>query len=172
MWTALDGAFATHPMGRLRRSSVMLTIAIRLAALVPILAGAGGAVFGPAFLGEATGPATASHLRYLSGLLLGLGLLAWWCAGALDDRRRLFEALCALVALGGLARLGGMLADGAPPWPHLLALAMELGVVPALWVAVQVRWACSTSRAGLDGAGAVGQKAVGRRGDGAARERA
>ncbi|WP_137123963.1 DUF4345 domain-containing protein [Roseomonas sp. HF4] len=150
----------------------MITAAIRLAALVPIMAGGGGAILGPGFLGEAAGPATASHLRYLSGLLLGLGLLAWWCAGALDRRRPLFEALCAMVVLGGLARLAGLAAEGAPPAPHVLALAMELGIVPALWLATQARWArrvmAGASPPGLDGAGEVGQKApLGR--DGATR---
>jgi hypothetical protein len=162
----------------------MLLFAIRLAALVPILAGGGGALFGPAFLGEAAGPATASHLRYLSGLLLGAGLLAWWCAGAIDRRRAVFEALCAMVTIGGLARLGGVLADGAPPWPHVAALVMELGVVPALWVALQARWAGvalalvaparagRAPRAGLDAGGPLRQKAGARCGNGTARERA
>ena len=152
----------------------MLPTAIRLAALVPILAGGGGAVFGAAFLGEAAGPATASHLRYLSGLLLGLGLIAWWCAGALARRRRVFEALCAMVALGGLARLAGIVLEGAPPWPHVAALVMELGVVPVLWVALQAGWACGTlvPRTGLDAAGSLGHKAGARRVDGAAREQA
>ncbi|WP_431270211.1 DUF4345 domain-containing protein [Dankookia sp. P2] len=112
----------------------MLPLAIRLAALVPILAGGLGALLGPGFLGEPAGPATASHLRYLSGLLLGLGGLAWWCAGALRERRRIFAALCAMVVVGGLARLLGMLLDGAPPSPHVAALGMELGVVPSLWL--------------------------------------
>jgi Domain of unknown function (DUF4345) len=110
----------------------MLPLAIRLAALVPILAGAAGALLGPAFLGEAAGPATDSHLRYLSGLLLGLGLVAAWCAGDIRSRGAVFTALCALVALGGAARLLGLLLAGPPPWPHILALGMELGVVPAL----------------------------------------
>lgn len=111
----------------------MLPLAIRLAALVPLLAGGAGALLGPAALGEAAGPATASHLRYLSGLLLGLGGLAWWCAGELTARRPVFAALCAMVVTGGLARLLGLVLDGAPPWPHVAALGMELGVVPALW---------------------------------------
>jgi hypothetical protein len=153
----------------------MLPTAIRLAALVPILAGAGGALCGPAFLNEPAGPATTSHLRYLSGLLLGLGLLGWWCAGALARRRAVFEALCAMVAIGGLARLGGLLAEGVPPWPHAAALAMELGVVPALWVALQAGWARGTlaggGAPGLDGGGALGQKAGGRHGTGAAAAR-
>lgn len=112
----------------------MLPIAIRLAALVPLLAGGAGAVLGPAFLGEAAGPATGSHLRYLSGLLLGLGLAALWCAGDMPRRRQVFGALSAMVVLGGLARLLGLATAGLPPLPHLLALLMELGVVPALWL--------------------------------------
>jgi hypothetical protein len=90
-------------------------------------------LLGPGALGEEAGPATASHLRYLSGLLLGLGGLAWWCAGDLRPRRQVFAALCAMVMLGGLARLFGLALDGVPPWPHVAALGMELGVVPALW---------------------------------------
>ena len=111
----------------------MLPHAIRLAALVPILAGGAGALTGAGFLGEAAGPATGSHLRYLSGLLLGLGLVAAWCAGDLARRAQVFQALCLVVVLGGLARLAGLAAEGPPPLPHLLALVMELGVVPALW---------------------------------------
>ncbi len=112
----------------------MLPAALRLAALVPLLAGAAGALTGAGFLGEPAGPATQSHLRYLSGLLLGLGLLALWCASDLARRGQVFQALCAVVTLGGLARLLGVGLDGPPPWPHLLALGMELGVVPLLWL--------------------------------------
>lgn len=112
----------------------MLPHAIRLAALVPILAGAGGAVGGTAFLGETGGPATESHLRYLSGLLLGLGLLALWCARDLPNRGTPFTILCAVVTLGGLARLLGVVTHGVPPLPHILALGMELAVTPALWL--------------------------------------
>jgi len=121
-----------HPGARAARSAVMLPNLIRLGALVPILAGAAGAITGAGFLGEAAGPATGSHLRYLSGLLLGLGLLAIWCAADLRHRGTVFGALCLVVVLGGLARAGGLVAEGVPPLPHLLALAMELGVTPAL----------------------------------------
>jgi hypothetical protein len=112
----------------------MLPLAIRLAACVPILAGSAGMLLGPAFLGEAAGPATDSHMRYLSGLLLGLGLTALWCANDLRARAMAFTLLCAVVTLGGLARLAGVAIAGLPPWPHVLALTMELGVVPALWL--------------------------------------
>jgi hypothetical protein len=64
------------------------------------------------------------------------------------------------------------------------ALGMELGVVPALWVALQAGWARGalaggagpgmggSQRPGLDAGGPVRQNAGLRPGDGAARERA
>lgn len=118
----------------------MLPHAIRLAAFVPILSGTAGAVSGASFLGETAGPATESHLRYLSGLLFGLGLLALWCAN--DPRRRgvPFTALCGIVVLGGLARLLGVATQGVPPLPHLLALVMELVVTPSLWLWWRLRY--------------------------------
>jgi hypothetical protein len=112
----------------------MLPFCIRVAALVPLLAGLGGALLGAGFLGEEAGPATESHLRYLSGLLLGLGILAWWCAADLKRRGQVFSILVMIVALGGIARLGGLLGHGRPPLPHLLALGMELLVTPGLWL--------------------------------------
>lgn len=111
----------------------MLPLAIRIACLVPILGGGAGAVLGVAALSEVGGPATGSHLRYLSGLLLGMGLVAFWCAGDLRRRGAVFATLCGIFVLGGAARALGLVIEGAPPWPHLAALAMELGVVPALW---------------------------------------
>jgi len=71
-------------------------------------------------------------MRYLSGLLLGIGVALAWCAGDLERRGGLFSALCGIVILGGLARLLGVALAGPPPLPHLLALGMELGVTPAL----------------------------------------
>ncbi|WP_203073562.1 DUF4345 domain-containing protein [Falsiroseomonas ponticola] len=112
----------------------MLILAIRIAALVPLIAGAAGVVSGAGFLGEPAGPATDSHLRYLSGLLLGLGILAWWCAADMKRRGGVFTILVLIVALGGLARLMGVLGHGRPPMPHLLALGMELVVTPGLWL--------------------------------------
>jgi hypothetical protein len=147
---------AVHPQGSLARNSGMLPTAIRLAALVPILAGGAGALTGADFLGEDAGPATDSHLRYLSGLLLGLGLLAAWCAGDLARRSTVFEALCLLVVIGGLARLGGLLAEGVPPLPHVLALVMELVVVPALLLAC---WARRAAPAAQGSGGALDRRA-------------
>jgi hypothetical protein len=134
----MHGAVRTaHPVRPHARIADMLTLAIRLAAIIPIVAGGAGALSGAGFLHEVAGPATASHLRYLSGVLLGLGLVALWCASDLAARGGIFRALCAVVVLGGLARLVGLAIGPVPPWPHVAALLMELGVVPALWAAAR-----------------------------------
>lgn len=108
--------------------------AVRLACLVPLLAGGAGAVTGFGFLDTVLAPAPDSHVRYLSGLLLGIGFLGLWCAQRPVERSQAFAALAFIVAVGGLARLAGWGLAGVPPLPHQLALIMELGVVPALWL--------------------------------------
>lgn len=108
--------------------------AVRAACLVPLLAGGAGALTGFGFLDQPQGAAADSHARYLSGLLLGIGLLGLWCAQRPRERRAAFSALAFIVLVGGLARLAGLGLAGLPPAPHLLALVMELGVVPALWL--------------------------------------
>jgi len=111
--------------------------AVRAAAIVPLLAGGAGALSGLAFMGENISPAIDSHGRYLSGLLLGIGLATLWCAQAPRGRAEHFFIIAAIVTLGGCFRALGWVLVGPPPGPHQLALIMELGVVPllALWLA-------------------------------------
>lgn len=114
---------------------MFLRAAILLASLVPILAGGAGVLTGAGFLGGA-GAAADSHLRYLSGLLLGIGLAFAWASFDLPRRARVFDLLAPIVVLGGLARFAGLM-HTTPPLPHLLALGMELGVTPLLWWGVR-----------------------------------
>ncbi len=114
----------------------LLQAAILLACLVPLLAGGAGVLGGPAMLaGIGPGEAGAdldSHFRYLSGLLLGLGLGFLFCVPAIERRTALFRALGLIAVLGGLARLLSALTVGLPGPGHLFGLAMELGTVPLL----------------------------------------
>jgi hypothetical protein len=111
-----------------------------VAALSPLGVGAMGVLHGASWLG---GGASASanldsHVRYLSGVFFALGLAALWCAADIARRGVALRVIALGVALGGLARLAGMLGDGGvPSWPHRAALVMELGVTPllALWQA-------------------------------------
>jgi hypothetical protein len=110
----------------------LLQAAVALAGCVPVLAGGAGALLGAGMLG-ADGPAALdSHSRYLSGLLLGIGLGFWSTIPALPLQGARFRLLTAIVVLGGLARLAGLGLAGWPGWAMGMALAMELVVTPLL----------------------------------------
>ena len=98
---------------------------------MPVAGGAAGVLGGVEAVSD---PELDSHHRYLSGLLLGIGLAFWSLVPRIERRRSAFTLLTAVVVTGGLARLYGVfagegfLADRMP-----LALVMELVVTPLLW---------------------------------------
>ena len=98
-----------------------------LAALVPVSAGAAGLLAGV----RAESAGFDSHFRYLSGLLLGLGLVFWWMVPSIERRTELVRALTFVVVVGGLARLFAYVQRGDPGTMRF-ALVMELIVTPAL----------------------------------------
>jgi hypothetical protein len=117
------------------RERRLLQVAVAVACLVPLAAGGSGVIRGAEMMhgvGKAPPIDLDSHFRYLSGLLLGMGLAFSWCIPAIERRTLLFRALGLIAILGGLARLLGLLLRGAPGAGHLFGLAMELGTVPLL----------------------------------------
>ena len=115
----------------------LLQLVIGLGGFVPVLAGLDGGLLGSSMLGQsvAMDPALDSHVRYLSGLLLGIGLAFWQTIPAIERRSARVRLLTAIVALGGLMRLIGILRVGFPGGSMLFGLCMELGVTPliCLW---------------------------------------
>jgi hypothetical protein len=110
-----------------------LQIVVALAGLVPVLAGALGALR-PELL-DLTGPPHAlTHAAYLSGLLLGLGLAFWSLIPAIESRGHAFGLLTGLVVVGGLARALTAARLGAWGLSVIVPLIMELGATPALWL--------------------------------------
>ena len=73
-----------------------------------------------------------SHFTYLSGLLVGVGVGFAASIPNIERRSQLFLALSCVVVVGGLARLSHLLINDRPGLPHVLALGMELAVVPLL----------------------------------------
>jgi Domain of unknown function (DUF4345) len=122
----------------------LLQIAIALAACVPVFGGLEGVWKGAQAFGAWPGAGADSHFRYLSGLLLGVGLSYWGCIPAVERRGALIRALTAIVVVGGLARLAGVFIAG-DPGAMRWALVMELGVAPALCL-----WQARVAKA-LDG---------------------
>jgi len=115
-----------------------LQAAVLAAGLVPVSAGIAGIWDTAGLLRLASVPAAAeSHLSYLSGLLLAIGLAFWSTVPAIERKTARVRLLALLVAIGGLARALSLVATGVPPLPMLGGLAMELAVTPllALWQA-------------------------------------
>jgi hypothetical protein len=110
----------------------LLQGAVALACLVPLTAGGAGVVEGAAMAGGEGGANLDSHFRYLSGLLLGLGLAFAAIIPSIERRSLLFRTLGGIVFVGGLARLLSAVAIGLPGPGHVFGLAMELVVVPLL----------------------------------------
>jgi hypothetical protein len=122
----------------------LLQIAVGVLCLVPVGAGFAGVILGPRLVGGMTEGARDldSHFRYLSGLLLGLGLVFASAVPAIERRVARFRLAALVVVCGGLGRLVALPMSGMPGAAHLAALVMELGVVPLLVV-----WQAQVARA-------------------------
>jgi hypothetical protein len=110
----------------------LLQIAVAVAGLVPVAAGALGAFRPELLIGGP--PHALTHGAYLSGLLLGLGLAFWSLVPSIERQSRVFGLLTGLVVLGGLARAFTAARLGAWNLSVELPLVMELAVTPALWL--------------------------------------
>ena len=120
-------------MDRLERERGLLQKVVAVAALIPVSGGLFGTLFGPTLTGDSGVSVSGdSHYRYLSGLLLGVGLLFWSCIPAIEGKTGRFQCLTLIVVAGGLARLVGLGLTGVPSLIMLGALAMELVVTPVL----------------------------------------
>jgi hypothetical protein len=106
----------------------ILRFLVALGAVVPVAGGLWGVLAG---LGGVSAW-SADHYRYLSGLLLAIGLGFWTTVPNIERRTQRFRLLTGLVVIGGLSRLLGV-ALGDPVTPAVAAaLAMELVATPAL----------------------------------------
>jgi hypothetical protein len=110
----------------------VLQIAVAIASLVPVSAGALGALYPELLI--AGPPHVLTHGAYLSGLLLGVGVSFWRLIPSIERQGRIFSLLTLLVVLGGLARALTAFRLGAWNLSVGLPLVMELGVTPALWL--------------------------------------
>jgi hypothetical protein len=117
-----------------------LQTTIILAGFVPVIGGALGCAEGQLAFGPWAGAGEDSHMRYLSGLLLAIGLAFWGCVPAVERRGDTVRLLTLIVVVGGLARLGGLFVHGDPGVMRW-ALGMELAVTPGICV-----WQASLAR--------------------------
>ncbi len=107
-------------------------------------------------------PQSLTHIAYLSGLLLAIGLGFWSTIPAIETRGGRFTLLTALVVLGGLARLATAIRLGSWSLGVTGPLVMELGVTPApLAVAKADRLSPLTPSLSSSGTPSLGGKSSG-----------
>ena len=117
----------------IRRQRLCLQFVMAIACLVPIAAGLSGALMGSGVLEKGSaGISEDSQFRYLSGLLLAIGLCFLSLVPKIERATAAMRALTFIVITGGLARLAGIAILGFPSRPMLGALALELAVTPLL----------------------------------------
>jgi len=103
-------------------------VSFAVAGIVPVVAGLWG-VFQP--LAGAVG-SQLNHGRYLSGLLLAIGLIFWASIPGIERRTARIRVLTVVVVIGGVCRLLGVMLGDPLSLPVAGALAMELAVTPLL----------------------------------------
>lgn len=115
-----------------------LQICVALAACLPVTSGLYDVVTGLAGHSKMTpgmaivSYSTESHYRYLSGLLAAIGVGFWTTVPDIETKTARFRLLAAIVVAGGFARLLGVLFADKLTLIVIVALVMELGVVPVL----------------------------------------
>jgi Domain of unknown function (DUF4345) len=105
-----------------------LQACVALGATWAVGAGAWGVVDG---IGSGTA-GLVSQGRYLSGLLMAIGLGYWTTIADIEQKTARFRLLTGLVAIGGLSRLLGLAMGDGVSLATAGPLGLELGVAPLL----------------------------------------
>jgi hypothetical protein len=119
-------------MPSMNRERKLLQQSVAIVATIPVATGLYGVLFGQALTGDAVSISAESHFRFMSGLLLGIGLCFWSTLPSIEDKTNRFRLLTLLVVIGGLSRLIGLVLTGLPSFFMVGGLILELIVTPVL----------------------------------------
>lgn len=119
-------------MPSMSRERKVLQQTVAIVATIPVATGLYGVLFGQALTGDAVSISAESHFRFMSGLLLGIGLCFWSTLPGLEEKTNRFRLLTLLVVIGGLSRLVGLVLTGLPSFFMVGGLIVELIVAPVL----------------------------------------
>ncbi len=114
------------------RERRLLQQSVAIVATIPVAAGLYGVLFGQALTGDAVSISAESHFRFMSGLLLGIGLCFWSTLPGIETNTGRFRLLTLLIVIGGLGRLMGLGLTGLPSLFMIGGLIVELVVAPVL----------------------------------------
>jgi len=116
----------------MERERKLLQQSVAIVATLPVAIGLYGVLFGQALTGDAVSISAESHFRFLSGLLLGIGLCFWSTLPSIEEKTGRFRLLTLLVVIGGLGRLAGLALTGLPSLFMIGGMIIELIVTPFL----------------------------------------
>ncbi len=119
-------------MPSMDRERKLLQQSVAVVATIPVATGLYGVLFGQALTGDAVSISAESHFRYLSGLLLAIGLCYWSTLPGIEGKTGRFRLLTLLVVIGGLGRLIGLALTGLPSLFMVGGLIVELIIAPVL----------------------------------------
>jgi hypothetical protein len=125
----------------------LLQIAIALAGLIAVAEGMVGGLHGTLMLGDWGDVTLDSQFRYLSGLVLAVGVAYWSVIPNIERQEQRLSLVTLAVVTGGFFRALGLLADGAPGLLMRAALVGELVGAPLLYL-WQRRIARTSTKAG------------------------
>jgi hypothetical protein len=112
----------------------LLQATIAVVSLIPLGAGFAGVFEGPKFLQVVANISADSHMRYLSGLLLGIGILAVTIIPNVEKHTERMAALTLIVFVGGLSRVWSLIEVGHPNTSMTAAFFVELVLTPSLYL--------------------------------------
>ncbi|MBZ6074744.1 DUF4345 domain-containing protein [Microvirga puerhi] len=110
----------------------LLQQTVAIIAIIPVAVGLYGVLFGQALTGDTVSVSAESYFRFLSGILLGIGLCFWSTVPGIEVKTNRFRILTLLVVVGGLGRLVGLFMTGLPSFFMIGGLFLELIVTPVL----------------------------------------
>lgn len=114
------------------RERKLLQQSVAIVAVIPVATGLYGVLFGQALTGDAVSISAESHFRFMSGLLLGIGVCFWSALPGIEAHTGRFRLLTLLIVIGGLGRLVGLGLTGLPSLFMIGGLVVELVVAPVL----------------------------------------
>ncbi len=113
---------------------ICLQAAIIFCALVLLAVGLSGVLLGSKFLHSGESLSADHFFRFLSAIAAGMGVMYITTVPRIEIHGERMATLSFLIVVGGLAHLYGFFLRPTPTFGTLIALVMELIVVPLVWL--------------------------------------
>ena len=112
----------------------LLQFAIFIAGVVPIGLGLAGVAWGLRFVDPGNSASLDGAVRFLSGVLLAVGVQYWIAIPHIEKHQTQFSVLTFILVFGTLARLTSLFFGGVPSFGTIFVSAVTLIYVPLLWL--------------------------------------